>query len=89
MKKTGICLLSLLLALLLSLSALAAVPGDVDGNGEVGVDDARLALRAAVGLEDYAPGTPEFIAADRDFNGEIGVDDARTILRAAIGLETL
>ncbi len=62
-------------------------PGDVDGNGEVEVTDARLALQAAVGLQKYAPGSREFLAADTDGNQEIEVTDARNILRAAVGLD--
>ena len=64
-------------------------PGDVDGDGIVKTGDARLALRAAIGLEQYEPGTPEFIAADVNKDNVITTGDARIILRAAIGLQTL
>ena len=67
----------------------AVVPGDVSGDVEVTAEDARLALRAAVGLENYAPGSAEFLAADASKDGEITSEDARLILRAAVGLETL
>ncbi len=63
-------------------------PGDVDGKDGIEVEDARLALRAAVGLEIYAPASRAFLAADTDGNGEIEVSDARNILRAAVGLDT-
>ncbi len=72
-----------------ALGAAAAVHGDVDGSGEVDVTDARYALRASVGLENYAPDSMEFLTADVDGNNEIEVTDARTILRAAVGLENL
>lgn len=67
--------------------------GDVDNNGIVDVNDARLALRAAVKLEDEGydfknKESREFKAADADKNGEIKVDDARKILRVAVKLET-
>ena len=65
------------------------VPGDVDGDERVTAADARLALRAAVGLEDYAPGSREFLASDVDADGGITAADARLILRAAVGLEDL
>ena len=68
-------------------AAVKLQPGDVDGNGEIEVTDARYALRAAVGLENYEPGMREFLAADTDENGEIEVSDARNILRAAVGLD--
>ena len=63
--------------------------GDVSGDGEITAEDARLALRGAVGLERYAPGSAEFSAADADKNGVLEAADARLILRAAVGLETL
>ena len=63
--------------------------GDVDGNGKVTAADARLALRAAVALEHYAPGSGEFVRADYDGNGNISASDARMILRTAVELEPL
>ena len=67
----------------------AGVPGDVSGDGLVTAEDARLTLRAAVGLETYEKGSVEFLAADVDKSGVIEASDARSILRAAVGLETL
>ena len=64
-------------------------PGDVDGNGEITSADARFALRRAVDLETYAPGTRGFLACDVDGDGEVTSSDARRILRAAVGLEEL
>ncbi len=64
-------------------------PGDVDNDGTVTAGDARLALRAAVGLEQYAPASAEFVACDVDHNNSITAADARSILRAAVKLETL
>lgn len=90
MKKKLAVLLSAALVLLAAVvPAGAFAPGDVDGSGELEASDARLALRAAVGLEDYAPGSEEFAAADADNNGVIEASDARLILRAAVGLEYL
>ena len=63
--------------------------GDVDGNGKVTASDARLALRAAVALEHYAPGSGEFVRADYDGDGNISASDARMILRTAVELEPL
>ncbi len=65
------------------------IRGDVDMNGKITSSDARLALRAAVGLEDYAPGSDKFIRADYDSNGKITAGDARMILRTAVELEPL
>ena len=59
--------------------------GDVDGDGSVTASDARLALRAAVGLETLDEETADLADADRD--GKITAADARLILRAAVGLE--
>lgn len=61
--------------------------GDVDMNGEIKAADARLALRASVGLETLSEVQKK--AADVDKNGEIKAADARFILRASVGLETL
>lgn len=61
--------------------------GDVDMNGEVKAADARLALRASVGLETLSEVQKK--AADVDKNGEVKAADARLILRASVGLETL
>ena len=63
--------------------------GDINLDGFITAEDARLALRAAVGLENYPVGSPQFIAGDTDRKGEITAWDARRILRAAVGLETL
>ncbi|MBQ6067136.1 MAG: hypothetical protein IJK89_09970 [Clostridia bacterium] len=67
----------------------AVLPGDVNGDNKVGSDDARLALRASVGLENIKKGAAAFTAADVTKDGKIGSDDARLILRASVGLEKL
>lgn len=87
-------LLAAALALLISVScfllpAFAAGIGDVNGDGKISAADARLALRAAVGLEKYVSGSAAFTACDVDKNGKITAADARVILRAAVGLERL
>lgn len=61
------------------------VPGDVDGNGTVDVNDARTVLRAAVGLEKLSPDAEK--RADTDGDGKVTVNDARDILRTATGLD--
>lgn len=66
----------------------AFILGDVDMNGEIKAADARLALRASVGLEPDLSAT-QLKAADADKNGEVKAADARLILRASVGLETL
>ena len=59
--------------------------GDVDDDGDVTAADARLALRAAVSLENYAAGTRAFKAADVDMDEVLTAADARLILRRAVG----
>lgn len=61
--------------------------GDADLNGKVDAADARLALRAAVGLENYKNDSDNFLAADWNSNGKITADDARSILRKSVGLK--
>ena len=77
---------ALLLGLLLAVSANAAIRGDVDGDENVTSADARLALRAAVGLEFFYG--DQFTAADVDFDSVITASDARDILRVAVKLES-
>ena len=61
--------------------------GDVDDDKKITASDARLALRRAVELETFAPGSAQFLAADVDGNGTVTASDARSILRAAVSLE--
>ncbi len=65
----------------------AAAPlaaGDADGDGEVTVADALLALRTALGLKE--PSRRTRIACDLDGDGEVTVSDALLILRKAAEL---
>ena len=59
--------------------------GDLDRDGAVTASDARLALRAAVGLERFDEVLTDLADTDRD--GAVTAADARQILRAAVGLE--
>ena len=61
--------------------------GDLNGDYQVTSADARIALRAAVGLEKL----PADVIARADFNrhGKLTSGDARTLLRIAVGLENL
>ena len=61
--------------------------GDVDNDTKITASDARLALRRAVDLETYAPGSRDFRACDVDKDGSVTANDARSILRAAVELE--
>lgn len=74
--------------------------GDIDNDGKITASDARLALRAAVGLTgdkdtknqpiDFTNKTGRaFLAADADKDGKISAADARLILRACVSLEKL
>ena len=61
--------------------------GDVNGDGKIQPEDARLTLRAAVGFIRFTGAA--FNAADTDKDGKITPADARLILRASVGLEKL
>ena len=61
--------------------------GDVDFDGNITAADARLALRASVGLENF--NAKQTKAADADKDGKITAADARLILRCSVGLEDL
>ena len=61
-----------------------ALRGDLDGDGEITVSDALIALRIAAKLADE---TEETIAiGDSDGDGHITVSDALAILRVAAKL---
>ena len=81
--------LALLMVVLSCTAAFAARVGDIDTDGYVTASDARLALRAAVGLEKYAAGTALYNAADADRDGRITAADARLLLRASVGLQLI
>lgn len=59
--------------------------GDIDGDDKITSADARLALRAAVGLEKISAEDLKY--ADANADGKITSADARLILRTAVGLE--
>ena len=61
--------------------------GDVDGKDGITAADARLALRASVGLETLDEESAT--AADVDGKDGITAADARLILRASVGLEEI
>ncbi len=99
MKKTIALLISVIMIFMLSLSVFAVDGikhvsyGDVNGIDGITAEDARLALRMAVGASSYktiintypkSAVDPE-AAADVDGDGKVTPNDARLILRFAIG----
>ena len=60
------------------------VMGDLDGDKTVSANDARIALRASVGLDAITLLQTE--SADTDWSRDITAADARTILRYSVGL---
>ncbi len=77
----------LLFLLLFEMSGVSwgAGPGDLNGDGNISLRDAVIALRVVVGL---APATPvERPQADVDGDGQVTLRDVLRILRIAIGLE--
>ena len=79
--------LILCLAVPLPAGAAALKTGDIDGDGTVTAIDARLVLRASVGLVTLS--SAQRTAADVDRDGEVTAMDARLILRASVDLEDL
>lgn len=59
-------------------------PGDPTGDGAVGVDDALLTLRAAMGIVQIDPGQEE--ACDVNGDGRVDLADALLVLRFAMGI---
>ena len=91
MKKLYSLLLSILILFSLSSSITAtATPllsGDVNSSGKIEAADARLVLRASVGLENFNDQISKI--ADVDKNENITAADARLILRMSVGLEEI
>lgn len=63
------------------------ITGDVDNDGTVKASDARLVLRASVGLEILSE--EQKTVSDINNDRKITASDARSILRASVGLENL
>ena len=61
----------------------AVLTGDADGDGSVTAGDARLVLRASVGLE-----KTDLARMDADGDGAVRASDARLVLRYSVGLES-
>ena len=62
--------------------------GDINNDGSVKPDDARLALRTAVALEPTVTrDTVAFTAADYNRDGNVKPDDARAVLRVSVKLD--
>ena len=61
--------------------------GDVDGDGEVTIADALLALRYCMGVQDLTDA--QLAVADINGDGEVSLDDAILLLRLAMGLITI
>ena len=66
-------------------AAINVIVGDIDGDKKVTSADARLVLRAVLGLENLSE--LQNVAADYDKDGKVTLADARAILRKAVGLE--
>lgn len=56
--------------------------GDVNGNGAVQTEDARMTLRVSLAMDGFT--SKQFKVADMDRNGVINTADARTILIASL-----
>lgn len=62
----------------------AFTPGDMDGDGQVSVNDSLVVLRGAMGLTQLSPEQQQ--AADLNGDGQVTIDDALMALRKAMGL---
>ena len=87
MKKITALLLSALLLLTLCVPALAAPNGKLTAGAALTAADARLILRAAVGLDTLTAAQSEI--ADIDLDGKVTASDARIALRVSVGLDLL
>ncbi len=86
-KRILFAIVTVLMAMSFAFAAAAASVGDMDQNGSLSAADARVILRASVGLENLSE--EQKILADADFDGKISAADARLVLRASVGLEQI
>lgn len=84
LRKITVLILAVSCLFVMFVPGFAATVGDLDADGKISAADARLCLRAAVGLETFSGDIRAL--ADADGNGKIESADARLILRAAVGL---
>lgn len=92
MKKRFLSVLTALVMLITVATCLvtevaAAQLGDIDFDNQITAADARLVLRASVGLENFTE--EQNAIADVNNDGFITAADARIILRMSVGLEAL
>lgn len=87
LKTSMFILVAMFTVIFLSVSAFAALKGDIDGDGSLTSSDARFVLRASVGLETLSDNLKKI--ADADGDGTVTASDARLVLRASVGLEVL
>lgn len=64
------------------------VNGDVDGDGEVKLEDAQLALKGALKIKSDFTELQKY-AADVNSDGQLDLTDAQLILKAALKIQTL
>ena len=69
--------------MILDLNSGTAVPGDVNGDGEVNIQDLRLILRHVCGKEEFD--TSELYIADVNEDGTVDIQDLRKVLRYVCG----
>ena len=77
-------IIAVALCFMMSVTAFAAMAGDVDGNGKITASDARRVLRHSASIELLSEDGAK--AADVDGNGKITASDARKIMRESAGL---
>ena len=77
-------IIAVALCFMMSVTAFAAMAGDIDNNGKISASDARKVLRHSAGIELLSEDGMK--AADVDNNGKITASDARKIMREAAGL---
>lgn len=73
----------------LSKTRISFKSGDADADGKFEAEDARTALRLAVGLDWDDASVLTLLASDFNGDGQILADDARRILRCSTGLDDL
>lgn len=92
MKRLFVLFLSICLLFVLfvpNADAISVRIGDMDSDYLITAADARIVLRAVVGLENLSGNSTLLRSADANGNGSLEAEDARLVLRAAVGLMSI
>ena len=87
MSKLLILTVSVILIILLSFNSVAFLWGDLNGDAQVSIDDARKALRISAGIEKYSINDLNIRSIDTDNSNSISLNEVTQVLKAATNID--